>query len=88
MNALACGAVVLASDTAPVKEMIVHGTNGLLVDFFDIEQFADDAEKVLDAPDEFSPLGKAGIEMIREKYSLDVCLPQMLDLYSSVLNKV
>lgn len=88
MNALACGAVVLASDTAPVKEMIVHGTNGLLTDFFDIEKFANDAEKVLDAPNDYSALGKAGIEMIREKYSLDVCLPKMLDLYSSVLNKV
>jgi len=87
MNALACGAVVLASDTAPVKEMIEHGTNGLLADFFDIEQFANDAEKVLDAPNEFAPLGEAGIDMIREKYSLDVCLPKMLDLYSSVLNQ-
>ncbi|MCP4626346.1 MAG: glycosyltransferase [bacterium] len=35
LNALACECVVLASDTAPVKEFITHNDNGLLNDFFD-----------------------------------------------------
>jgi glycosyltransferase involved in cell wall biosynthesis len=81
MDALACGATVLASDTAPVREMIEHGKNGLLVDFFDAEGLADQAGRVLDAPEQFRPLGQAGVEMIRERYSLDVCLPRMLALY-------
>lgn len=81
MDALACGATVLASDTPPVREMIEHGKNGLLADFFDIEGLADAAEAVLDAPRDYKHLGQAGISMIRERYSLDVCLPKMLDLY-------
>jgi len=40
MDALACGTTVLASDTAPVREMIGHGENGLLADFFNVEGFA------------------------------------------------
>ena len=28
LNAMACGCVVLASDTAPVREVVVHGENG------------------------------------------------------------
>jgi len=83
MNALACGATALASDTAPVREMIVHGKNGLLTDFFDIEAMANAAENVLNRPQEFKHLGQAGMEMIRERYSLEVCLPQMLELYTS-----
>jgi glycosyltransferase involved in cell wall biosynthesis len=85
LDAQACGATVLASDTAPVREMIEHGKNGLLVDFFDVEGMATLASQVLDAPDEFRQLGRAGVEMIRNRYSLDVCLPQMLALYEESL---
>jgi glycosyltransferase involved in cell wall biosynthesis len=81
MNALACGATVLASNTAPVAEMVEHGKNGLLVDFFDIEGLAQQATRVLDHPAEFKPLGASGAELIRSRYSLDVCLPRMLELY-------
>src|SRR5262249_34449477 len=53
MDALACGATVLASDTAPVREMIAHGKNGLLAGFFDVDGFVEAAIRVLDAPDEY-----------------------------------
>jgi glycosyltransferase involved in cell wall biosynthesis len=81
MDALASGATVLASDTAPVREVIQHGRNGLFTDFFDVEAMADAAGRVLDAPGDFKHLGQAGVALVREKYSLDVCLPQMLALY-------
>jgi glycosyltransferase involved in cell wall biosynthesis len=85
MDALACGATVLASDTAPVREMVTHGRNGLLVDFFDVDGFVAAAERVLDDPAAFKPLGAAGAELVRECYSLDVCLPQMEQLYQEAL---
>jgi glycosyltransferase involved in cell wall biosynthesis len=81
MNALACGATVLASDTPPVREMIEHGRNGLLANFFDVEGMVEQAERVLNAPEDTKHLGVAGVEMIRQKYGLEVCLPQMLALY-------
>ena len=85
MDALACGATVLASDTAPVREMIRHGENGLLTDFFDAEAFADAAGRVLDAPGEYRELGRNAVAMIRSEYSLDVCLPRILELYRGVM---
>jgi glycosyltransferase involved in cell wall biosynthesis len=85
MNALACGATVLASRTAPVCEMIEHGSNGLLVDFFDVDGFVEAASRVLDAPQQYRHLGAAGVEMIRGRYGLDACLPQMLRLYEETL---
>ena len=86
MNALSCGTTVLASNTAPVREMIAHEQNGLLVDFFDVDGFVTQAHKVLDDSTAFRPLGEAGIAMIREKYSLDVCLPKILEFYREVTN--
>jgi glycosyltransferase involved in cell wall biosynthesis len=85
MDALACGTTVLASDTAPVREMIEHGKNGLLAGFFDVDRMIELAMDVLDAPDDFRHLGKAGAAQVREHYSLDVCLPRMLTLYEEVL---
>ena len=85
MDALACGATVLASDTAPVREMIRHGENGLLTDFFDAEAFADAAGRVLDTPGDYRELGRNAVAMIRSEYSLDVCLPRILELYRGVM---
>jgi glycosyltransferase involved in cell wall biosynthesis len=85
VDALACGATVVASDTAPVREMIEHGQNGLLVDFFDIEGFAATISKILDDPEAYRPLGENAVVRIRADYSLDVCLPKMLALYNEAL---
>jgi glycosyltransferase involved in cell wall biosynthesis len=81
MNALSCGCTVLASDTAPVQEMIRHGENGLLAGFFDVDSFTEQSLEVLEDPERFRHLGEAGASMIEADYSLDVCLPRMLDLY-------
>jgi glycosyltransferase involved in cell wall biosynthesis len=86
LNALACGVTVLASDTAPVREVVEHGRNGLLADFFDVEGLAALAGKVLDAPQDYKPLGRAGVELVRRRYSLDVCLPRMLALYEDAVD--
>lgn len=83
LNALACGTTVLASNTAPVREVIQHEANGLLADFFDVEGLADQACRVLDDPAAFAPLGRIGREGILEKYSLDVCLPQLQRFYET-----
>jgi glycosyltransferase involved in cell wall biosynthesis len=84
MDALSCGAVVLGSATAPVKEMIRHGENGLLADFFDVEGMACQAVEVLRDPAAFRALGRAAEQMIVEQYSLDVLLPRMIRFYEEV----
>jgi glycosyltransferase involved in cell wall biosynthesis len=81
LNALACGSTVLASDTAPVREVIEDGRTGLLAGFFDVDGMVGRAEEVLDHPDRFRHLGQNGAGLIRDQYSLDVCLPKMVELY-------
>ena len=81
MDALSCGAVVLASDTAPVREMIRDGQNGLLADFFDADALAAKAIAALKDPAAYRPLGRAAEKIIVEKYSLEAVLPRMLGMY-------
>ena len=85
LNAMACGATVLASDTGPVRDVVREGETGLLTDFFDAEALATRALAVLDAPADYAPLGRNAAELVRSTYSLDVCLPQMLDLYQDAV---
>ena len=85
LNALGCGATVLASDTAPVREVVEHGKTGLLTDFFDADRMADVADRVLSAPGDYRHLGAAAADLVRGRYSVDVCLPQMFALYRAAL---
>ena len=83
-NALACECIVLASDTAPVRELISHGENGLLVDFHDVEGLASNALKVLRDPAMYRSMGTRGAELIREKYNLDSSLERLTSFYRQV----
>jgi glycosyltransferase involved in cell wall biosynthesis len=85
MDALACGSTVLASDTAPVREVIEPGRTGLIADFFDVDGMVELSERVLDDPAAHKPLGQAGVELVRERYSLDVCLPRLKQLYEEAV---
>ena len=87
VNAMSCGAVVLGSATAPVAEMIRDGENGLLADFFDVDNFAARALAVLKDPDAHRPLGRAAEQLVEEKYSMKAIVPRMLDLYERTLNR-
>jgi len=84
MDSLASECTILASATPPVMEMIEHGYNGLLADFFDVDGFTKLALEVLADPQAFKHLGQNGSAMIRDRYSLDTVLPQMLALYDRV----
>ena len=84
MNALACGALVLASDTDPVREMVSDQENGLLVDFFDVDRMVELAHDVLNDPARYQPMRAQARHFILENYTVDRCLPQMLDLYAEV----
>jgi glycosyltransferase involved in cell wall biosynthesis len=84
MDALSCGCTVLASETAPVQEMIRHEENGLLAGFDDVDGLTQQALRALDDPKAFRPLGQAGVRLINEKYSLPHTSRQLMDLFERV----
>ncbi|MGJ5619477.1 glycosyltransferase family 4 protein [Sulfitobacter sp. MF3-043] len=77
LESMSMGAVIVASDVAPVREAIIDGETGLLVDFFDHIAIASRVVDVLARPEEFSHLRQAARDHVIEKYDfLTRCLPQ------------
>jgi glycosyltransferase involved in cell wall biosynthesis len=54
LEAMSAGCVVIGSDTPPVRE-VINGNNGILVPFFDIEQWSDQIINVLENRERFGP---------------------------------
>ena len=80
LEAMSVGAPVIGSKTAPVEEVISSGQNGLLVDFFDVNELASSINLLLRDRDYALELSRNARETIVQKYSLDICLPQHLSL--------
>jgi glycosyltransferase involved in cell wall biosynthesis len=85
LEAMACGAAVLGSATAPVQEVIADGVNGRLVDFFDSDAIAHGLADMLANPAALVPLRAAARASVVEHYDLQSrCLPQWVTLLEGV----
>jgi glycosyltransferase involved in cell wall biosynthesis len=81
LEAMACGALVIGSDTPPVAEAITHGETGLLVPFFEPARIAATVAEALADPARRASLAAAGRASVIARYDLRrVCLPRQLDM--------
>ena len=79
LEAMAAGAHVVASATAPVMEVIEDGVNGTLVDFFDVPGWSRALTEALAEPERFAPRRLAARQTVLDRYDLQsVCLPQQV----------
>lgn len=76
LEAMSVGCLIVGSDTAPVKEVIKEGNNGLLVDFFDPEAIAKRVDEVLNHPGDMAEIREKARLTIQQKYDLAKLLPQ------------
>lgn len=85
LEAMSAGCVVIGSATTPVQEVITHGKNGLLVDFFDTEQLAKVVSDVVNHRHDYQEFRLAARETVRERYDLRAtCLPAQLQLITGI----
>ncbi|MEB3331364.1 MAG: glycosyltransferase [Synechococcaceae cyanobacterium] len=86
LEAMACGALVIGSATPPVQDVIEHGVNGRLVDFFDSDALAASIAAVLADPAAQRPLRDAARAAVVQRFDLRRrCLPELLALIDQLL---
>ena len=79
IEAMSAGAAIVASDTAPLREVIEHDENGLLVDFFSVDSLVQSVCSLLDDRERRARLGAAARATAIARYDLKtVCLPKQL----------
>ena len=78
LEAMSAECLVVGSDTAPVREAIEDGKNGLLVDFFSPSAIADRVDEILDHPDQMAKIRKQARKTIVSRYELSKCMPRQL----------
>lgn len=83
LEAMATGCCIVASDTAPVKEVIQDSFNGILTDFYDIDLLTQKINSVLEEPEKYSNIRISARETIKEKYELQKLLKEQIDFFNS-----
>ena len=88
LEAMSIGCAIIGSKTAPVEEVITHGENGLLVDFFDNKILTNQILMLLDNPDLRKNLGNVARNTIIQHYDLNkICLPKQQKWAASLTQK-
>ena len=80
LEAMACGCVVVGSDTEPVREIIRDGENGFLADFHAAEDIACKVVAALQYGSFMDGIRKRARQTIAEAYSLKILLPAQVRL--------
>ena len=86
VEAMSAGCLVVASDTPPVRDILVPGDTGLVTSFHDPEQIAADVDAALGHP-EGDEIRHSARRLVEDSLSLRHCLPKQIGLIHSVINK-
>jgi len=81
LQAMSCGCAMVGSATPPVEEVITHGVNGLLADFYNPDDVASKALTILADPKRHQPLREAARQTVIDQYSVDKCLHQLIGFF-------
>ncbi|HEV2124504.1 MAG TPA: glycosyltransferase family 4 protein [Chloroflexota bacterium] len=85
LEAMALALPIVASDIPPLREVVVEGENGTLVEPESSEAMAKALASLLDSPDVRLRYGRRGVERFHERFTLERCASAMLALYEELV---
>jgi N-acetyl-alpha-D-glucosaminyl L-malate synthase BshA len=85
LEAMACGAPVVASNVGGLPEVIEHGTSGYMFDVGDIDAMAEAGLRIMGDDEHWRSLSEAGRALAEERFSSERVVPQYERYYEQVL---
>ena len=85
LEAMACGAPVVASNAGGLPEVVVDGETGYLLDIGDIDGMADSGARILGDEDHWRRLSEGARAVAVEHFSADRVVPQYEAYYDRVI---
>ena len=83
---MACECLIIGSDTAPVRDAITDGVNGVLNDFFDVPALSNAMVRACEAPEDFAHMRLAAKDTALKLFDREtVGVPAWMDLIDEVL---
>ena len=82
IEAASCGRPIVATDVPGCREIVIDGSNGILIPVKDVDALVLAICKLLESQELRRRMGQAGRQLVREKFSLDKVIRETLAVYA------
>lgn len=86
-EAMALGLPVISTFHSGIPELVEDGVSGFLVKERDVDSLTNKLAYMVDHPEIWSNMGKAGSECVRKYYDMNELNDQLVELYRKTLNR-
>lgn len=87
LEAMACGAPVIASTAGGLPEVVVEGQTGHLLPIGDVEGMASRAISLLSDPVRHARMSQAAVERVKTHFAIERVIPQYEAVYEAALGR-
>jgi len=85
LEAFAFKKPVIVSDVRPLSDVVENNKTGLIVSASDEKEWAEALVKIIKDPNMTNKMGRAGKELLEEKYSLEIMKGKLFTMYNDLI---